>query len=349
MHPYDDCTTTSSDPSLKCLDAFYRAALPAAVRRLRGWRGAASLHGDLVADLRQEVATDFLAHRAALETMSTRERHERWLRLIGRTHYRLRGRDAATTTDGDLDAIAAVVHAAQAPALEGRAREFAEQLLEHGVHLKNGRLNEVITARSIGLSPLQLRRRGERLLAALDLHRDLEFWSRRLVEALLGLAADVLRDRSDVLILGEQRRVRPDPHGRLQRIRRLRDRLRYLPVGTTLRRVLLRYGTRCRDPFDPELALRCALDLAPRSAEVHLWWFELAAARGDARRAARALRAARTADADRVSVVLARARLLELRGRDGAAHALLLRAMRRHGDPRLRLCLERVAGALRAS
>ncbi|MEZ5967329.1 MAG: hypothetical protein R3F56_26060 [Planctomycetota bacterium] len=68
--------------------------------------------------------------------------------------------------------------------------------------------------------------------------------------------------------------------------------------------------------------------------------------RGDAESAARALRQARRGDGDRVAVVLARARLLELRGRCRAAAALLVRARHRREDARLRLCLERLSGAM---
>ncbi len=340
------------DPELACLEHFFRVAMPAAVRKLSAWQGLSKVyHGDLVDDLAQEVAADFVAHRQSIEAMSIDQRHERWLRLVGRSHYWLRGRTAsARQSEAALDEIAAAVSAAtQDPALGSGDAKFAETLMQHGVHLKNGRLNELITARSIGLTPLQLRRRGERLVAALQGGRDIEFWRRRLTEALLGLAADVLRDGRHVLILEEHGRNRPDPHARLRRVLRIRERLRYLPVDATLRRVLLRYGSKCRNPHDPERALKSALDLSPNAPHVHLWCFELAIARRHPQRAAHALRQARACAADATAVVLARARLLEVRGCDHAARALLRRAQRRSDDRRLRVCLDRMTQPIKAS
>lgn len=351
----------SDDPDLASLDAFLRAAMPAAVRKLRAWQGLSPIHHhDLVADLQQEVAADFIAHRAALEAMPKDERHERWLRLVGRSHYRLRGREAraidssarldeiAIDADGAAEAITDATREA-VPALPRSEAEFAETLIQHGVHLKNGRLNEYITARSIGLSKRQLRVRGQRLVAALRADRVVEFWRRRLVESLIGLAADVLRDRAQVVILGEPSRVRPDPTARLRRIQRIRDRLRYLPAPAELRRVLARYGRKCRDPLDPERALQAAAALDPSTPFVPLWSFELAIVRGDAARAAAAIAAARRCGGDRISIVLARARLLEVRGRIEAARLLLSRARQRRDDVRLRICAARLRSDVRGT
>jgi hypothetical protein len=338
------------DAELDCLEQFYRLAMPAAVRKLRQWQGLSRTHhSDLVDDLAQEVAADFVAHRATLEAMPRDARHERWLRLLGRSHYRLRGRELASAqrTDTDVDKIAIEVEemTQQRPPLPSSDAKFAAAVLQHGVHLKNGRLNELITAHSIGLTPLQFRRRGEQLVAALQGTRVIEFWRRRLVEALLGLAADVLRDRACVLICGEGTRNRPDPHARLQRVLRIRERLRFLPVDIALRRVLLRYGKGRRDLLDPHRALDSALELAPRAPHAHLWRFELAVARADLARAAQALRMARACGADAVAVVLARARLLEVRGHEAAARALLRRARQRVHDARLDLSLTRLCAA----
>jgi hypothetical protein len=336
----------TDDPTLACLDQFLKVAMPAAVRKLRSWQGLSpTQHSDLVADLSQEVAADFLAHRAAIEAMTVDQRHERWLRLVGRSHYRLRGREARCI-DGSARVDELVVDepiAATPPSLPASDAEFVEALLQRGVRLKNGRLNEYITARSIGLSKLQLRRRGQRLIAALQADRDVEFWRRRLAEALVGLAADVLRDRGLVVIHGEAARARPDPATRLRRVQRIRERLRFLPLSPALRRVLARYGNRCIDPLDPARALSAARDLEPHAPPVHLWRFELAVVQRDPQRAARALILARRCGGDPVAIVLARARLLELRGRLPAARALLLRARRRRDAPRLRTCLERIA------
>lgn len=337
----------NDDPDLACLDQFLKVAMPAAVRKLRCWQGLnPDRHSDLVADLAQEVAADYVAHRATLEAMPRDQRHERWLRLVGRSHYRLRGRGLRTTDDSttvDDLWVEAAPPALPPPDLAAPDAAFADALMHHGVRLKNGRLNEYITARSIGLSTLQLRRQGQRLLAALRGERDVEFWRRRLVEALIGLAADVLRDNGQVVILGEPRRPRPDPTARLRRVLRIRERLRYLPLTPSLRRVLARYGGKGRtSQLDPGRALTSALELDPAAPQAHLWSFELAVVDGDAARAARALRLAKRCGGDAVAIVLARARLLELRRRDCAAAALLGRARRRREDARLRMCLERM-------
>jgi len=335
----------TDDRELACLAQFLKVAMPAAVRKLGSWQGLSpTYHSDLVADLAQEVAVDYVAHREVIEAMACSERHERWLRLVGRSHYRLRGRQARTI-DGTADVEAIPVDADAStldPDLAAGDAAFAEALMHHGVRLKNGRINEYITARSIGLSKLQLRRRGQRLMAALHGEREVEFWRRRLVEALIGLAADILRDGGQVVIHDESARMRPDPRARLRRVLRLRERLRYLPLTRDLRRVLARYGSKTARLLDPGRALAAALELEPHAPQAHLWSFELAVVRADAAASARALRAARHAGADPVAVLLSRARLLELRQRHGAARALLLRARRRRDDPRLRLCLERM-------
>lgn len=342
----------TDDPDLACLDQFLKIAMPAAVRKLRSWQGLSPIHHrDLVADLEQEVAADFVAHRATIEAMPTDQRHERWFRLVSRSHYRLRGRQARTIDDAtDVDDIPVeppVV--APSPELSSSDAAFAETLMRDGVRLKNGRLNEYITARSIGLSRLQLRRQGRQLLAALHGEREVEFWRRRLTEALIGLAADVLRDNGQVLILDERARTRPDPMSRLRRVQRIRERLRYLPLGVTLRRVLARYGKKIRDPLDPARALASARELDPSAPQGHLWSFELAIVRRDARSAAQAIRRARHCGGDAVAIVLARARLLELRQQEPAARALLSRAQRRRDEPRLRFCLERMQQLARES
>ncbi len=326
-----------------CLAEFYRSALPAAVRRLRTWHGLdPAHHGDVVDDLRQDIAVDFVTHRDELNQLPPQARHDRWLRIVGRSHYSLRTKGRQVTAATDLDALADAAPPPTPASLDDLDTAFVDDLLRNAVRLKNGRLNEKITARSIGITPVRLRAQQARLVDALAGARAIEFWQRRLVEALLGLAADLLRDSGRVLIHAERTRPRPDPHARLERIARLRAQLKLLPVGDDLRRVLVRYGRRARYVFDPGVALASALSLAPRDPQVQLWVFEHRAMLGDLGGALGAVRRARELDGDPVSCVLARARILELRGRPAHAARLLARARRRREDPRLRLCLERV-------
>src|SRR5262249_60278497 len=73
-----------------------------------------------------------------------------------------------------------------------------------------------------------------------------------------------------------------------------------------------------------------AAALRPDSPPLGSWSFEAAVARGDLRAAAADVRRARGCGGDAVSQTLARARLLEARGRIAAALALLDRALARH-------------------
>ncbi len=327
---------------LDCLQDFFTRALPGAIRRLGCWQGLhQERHADVIDDIRQDIAIDYLTHRDATLALPPSERHERWLRVMGRSHYRMRGRtNYLAIAEPALDAL-------PAPAVDGVGElgddnlHFAEQMCTSAVHLKNGRINERQTARTIGVSENELRVRQQRLIEELGLDaQTVAFWRQRLVEALLGLAADVLRDGGHVAIHAEARRPRPDPRARLRRVLAIKARLRHVHQPPELRRVLCRYGEKQRHQLDPATALLGAAELAPGLAAVHLWRFELCVACHDATGAARALRAARHCGPDPVALVLARARLLELRGREAAARLLLHRAVARHrADPRLMVSL----------
>ena len=323
---------------LECLQEFFARALPAAIRRLRCWQGLHhARHADVIDDIRQDIAVDYLAHRDDALALEPRERHERWLRVMGRTHYQSRGRaQYFGIAEPALDTLPApAIEAVEG--LDDDSADFADLMCSNAVHLKNGRLNERQTAQSIGLSECELRVRQQRLMEELGFDaQTVAFWRQRLVEALLGLAADVLRDGGHVAIHAEARRPRPDPRARLRRILALKAKLRHVRLPPEVRRVLSRYGEKQRHQLDPATALLGAAELAPDHAAVHLWRFELCVACHDAPGAARALLTARRSEADPVAIVLARARLLELRGQEAAARMLLRRAVVRYrSDPRL--------------
>jgi hypothetical protein len=91
----------------------------------------------------------------------------------------------------------------------------------------------------------------------------------------------------------------------------------------------------------PLLLLTQAAAIWPFVGAAWLWLFEARTCTGDLRGAAAALRAFRERiGGERVAVTLARARLLEVRGRGRAAVALVERAVRRWScEPRLRAAL----------
>jgi hypothetical protein len=325
-----------SDPAASdCLVTFLENAWPTLLGSIRRWHGLSlRMHADLFDDLRQELAADYLAHRAHIERLPEQERHERWFRLLNQQLYwlvlrgrrrcseahleRIAGGDTATTPLDDL--------------VEDADREQLLQLLQNRVPLKNGRLNLTESAKLLGMSMRELRALLARASDALGYGDSfLRFWQRRLLEALVGLAADLLNDHGQLRVHAEERRTRADPEGRLLRIRRIRAWLGARLLPHEFRRLLRRYGRRrSTRGLDPWAVLQDAGTLAADDPAVLLWRFEAAVATGRARDAARTLRRARAQHVSEVPVVLARARLLEARGREGAALALLRRAQQRH-------------------
>jgi tetratricopeptide (TPR) repeat protein len=158
----------------------------------------------------------------------------------------------------------------------------------------------------------------------------LEFWRKRAAEALLGLAADLLRQAEAVRLCPRPRSL-PDPRNRLRRLSRIRAAVATQPLPPDLRVALsptrLRLANSAAAAID---LLEQAADLDPFQPALPLWRFEAAVLAGELRDAAQALRrASRQLRADRVAIALARARLLEARGRVVAAAQLLRRVSRR--------------------
>jgi tetratricopeptide (TPR) repeat protein len=217
--------------------------------------------------------------------------------------------------------------------LPGLTPRLLDALAHSARQHRNGRANVAATAAPLGLHPRRVRQFWEEAAARLGYGDEyLQFWRQRLGEALTGLAADLLRDRGQCLLLAGPRN-RPDPAGRLRRIRRIRSQLMVRPLPPDLRRALspsLRRGG--VHGLDPRALLAHAAALQPDSPAVWSWSFEAAVARGDLRAAAADLLRARDCGGDAVSQTLARARLLEARGRHAAALALLGRALARLGD-----------------
>lgn len=327
--------------ALRTLEPFARRLLPGLLRRLLGWRGFTEhARHDLRLDLEQELRLDCLLHAEAILRLPPRSRHQRWFRLVERWVYRQRLRSQPTLDD--VEPAAPTATADPAPTAENlRAllpdapTPLLERLARDARRHRNGRCNLGATASVLGVHRRHVRRYWERAAARLGYGDEfLAFWRRRLAEALTGLAADLLRDDGSVHLLARPR-PRPDPEGRLRRIRRIHGILRVRPLPVDLRRALAPLLRRA-DPraLPPRALLALAQDLAPDCAAVALWQFEAALADARPDLAARAVRRARPLGADPVATALARARLLQVRGRPGAARGCLLAAAARHRDDR---------------
>lgn len=311
----------AASAALTLLATFCTRILPGTVRRIASWkrlpRGALA---ELQAEVRQELAIDCLEHGALVVALSPAQRHARWMRLAERWIYRqhVSRRGAAMPHD--------------APAPPGACFPAAPLPEPEFVPLANGRTNLTATAARSGLRVKRLQRQLEQWARHLgcDAAHD-AFWRARLAEALAGLGADLLRDRGQVRLL-PRRRHAPDPEGRLQRLRRLSARFHVRP-STAPERSLLRRWLRQRDLDGkaPRRLLAAAATLAPHDAAAWLWLFEACLADGDVAAAAAAVRQCRRLAAPLpLADALARARLLEARGRLRAATALLHRAAARH-------------------
>lgn len=320
------------------------------LRRMHRWKGLhPGRHADVLQDLHQDLLLDCLEHGDTIAALSTQERNGRWFRLLEKRHYQLRLRDGRQTEPGiSPDSLVGGPREGLPPQLGTSERNLAHRLLDAATHLKNGRLNTGATAQRLGVHRRHVVAAWARMATALGYDRDyVDFWRRRLVEALVGLAADLLRDRLRLHIHGEEQRTRPDPRGRLRRIRHIRNQLSVRPVPADIRGVLSLFsGGGIGQRIAPEIALDAAERLDPANAGVQLWRFEAAVATGDLRHAARALWKARATEVEPVRLVLARARLLEARGRPERAEAVLRRALQRQrGDSRLRTSLRALAPA----
>lgn len=316
--PTDDAVR---EQALACLQAFSERYLPGTIRRLCAWkRLPRATRPELLADVRQELAVDCLQHAASIVAASTAERHLRWMRLADRFVHRQFATSPRSRTE-----------AAPRTTTLALPEDTGLPALADVRSLRNGRLNLRETASHRGVHERTLRRElavvAEQLGAGREHHA---FWCRRLAEALTGLAADLLRARGLVQLWPRSHQP-PDPEARLRRLRRLVGhfpiRAATLPQRTILRRWLLRAAL---DDAAPRRLLADARAVAPPTAAVWLWTFEAELVAGDLRAACRALRAARHCQRPpAVSIALARARLLEARGRWPAACRTLRRAAAR--------------------
>jgi hypothetical protein len=346
------CTTAAqAEQALAHLDYFCTRFLQGALRRIAMWKGLhLERHPDLVDDVRQELVLDCLQHDAEICGLPERARHARWFRLIERQLYQLHLRGGRTGRRENADHVADCGPmpslAALLPDMTVEDRELLRSLLEGSARHDNGRCNVTGSAVQMGVGVRRVRRLWKDVAAELGYGSDfIVFWQKRLAEAALGLAADLLRDSGGLHILDEKRRPRPDPQARMRRIRRIQAAIGVRPVPLEMRRWLRQLGRVGRDLGGVHRLLDGAEALAPDHRAVHLWRFEACVLAADWPGAARSLRAARRVDAPAVPVLLARARLLEARGRERAALHLLSRSVQRHrADGRIVRALRMLEG-----
>lgn len=324
------------------LEQFLDGAVPVLLRRMHGWRSRCDLD-ELAHDLRQELIVDWLARREQLRPWTPQQRNRYWLRLLSRAYYQLVVRTQRGRARGqDLDLLPGPVATPDplSPATEIGPFDRAQllRIATNRCELRNGRFNLQRSAEAVGLTTKELRRLWQRLARELGYDEEFQsFWRRRLVEALLGLTCDLLRERGLVRLCNETKRLRPDPAGRLLRIRRIRDVLSICPQSVELRDLFVPYTRNgALASLDPRRTIADAQALAPHDPDVLLWSFEVAIAHGQLRGATWLLRRMPRLAVPRVRWWLARARLLEARGRLAAARALITRKLPRlPRDPRL--------------
>lgn len=330
----DDDTTRQQ--ALTHWHDFCSRFLPGTVRRIAAWKGLSlQRQAELRAELRQELAADCLQHAQQVVLQPTAVRHGRWMRLAERYVYR------------NYVAVPRQQPPTEAACLP--AEPGVPPLLATPPDLEvigNGRRNLLGTAKRHGIDARSLRRHLDWLAERLgdgDEHRD--FWRARLAEALTGLAADLLRDRDQVHLL-PRARGRPDPAGRLRRMRRMLVHFHIRPATQRERTILRRWLRRpALDAAAPRRLLESAVTLAPGDRATWLWLFEACLVDGDLRAAAAALRRCRQQAAPTAAAAtLARARLLEARGRHQRAIAVVRRGARRWPrDAALRTVAARLA------
>lgn len=319
VHRIDE--QTARDQALAHLAEFCDRYLSGTVRRIIGWKRLSSRAlPEMCDEARQELAVDCLQNCWQLATQPRALLHARWMRLVERLIYRLwvapqpwqpLPTDLVAPPEWCLTSGAVPV-----PELEA---------------LRNGRPNVTGSARRRGITPRSLRAQLDAIAQRLG-HGNSHhaFWCARLAEAMTGLAADLLRDQERVHLLPRPRRP-PDPRGRLRRIRRMVGRFPIRPATLRERSVLRRcLGNPHLDAKAPRRLLLQAVQLAPFDRAGWLWLFEACLADGDLAAAASALRQCRLRCAPSAAAsTLARARLLEARGRLDRAIALVLRAAQR--------------------
>ncbi len=312
---------TARDHALIYLEQFCTRIMPGMVYRILTWKGLPkAYYQELRAELRQELAVDCLENAPQVIVQPRTVRHSRWMRIAERYVYqhliKFPRRHRQLAEWSDRGALCIVQEPSTLPPVQA---------------MRNGRMNLMGTAAQRGVNLRGMRRQVDfwaHRLGRGDEHH--AFWRMRLAEALTGLGADLLRDRNQVLLLPRPRTM-PDPKRRLQRLRRLVGRFSVCPA-TRLERSVLRHWLRQRglDWQAPRRLLQSAVALAPFQHAPWLWLFEACLVEGDAAGATQALRECRRRAAPTLTAsTLARARLLEARGRMGRARALLRRAAAR--------------------
>ncbi len=321
--PSDSCADPRLHDVLTLAQAFVERQLGWTVRRVVAWRRLPRNRvQELAADVAQELALDALQHTELLRTMPESDRCRRWHRLAERWLYHERMHSGRLSSGQEPEARAVT------PPEDSVAVYDLPVAPEAMVRLGNGRTNYRVTAEQTGTNPRTLKRRLDHWA---DRHGRggsfLCFWQARAAEAMTGLAADLLQQQAS-LTLVRRRRQRPSPEARLRRLRRIARRFPVRP-STRATRALLRPWLRWADlhTFRPRPLLESALLLAPQATATWLWLFEANLVEGDLGAALAAIRSARRlATPTPREHVLARARVLEARGRLAAAAALLRRA-----------------------
>lgn len=353
--PADPTTPVGDHPAagqreraLALLFAFADRVLPAIVRRIARWKQLPRAeHPELLADVVQELCIDCLEAPERVLGREPIDRHQHWIRLAERWIYRQRVRGVQCDRSVEPDDLAAEPPAATTAQKHRAARVAELDVATEFVWLKNGRCNLRATADRAGSTIAAVQRRLDAIARRLgNDEQNRIFWQRRLAEALVGLGADLLRCRHELVLLPPNAgtRGRPDPSARLGRVRRLCARYPRHRMPAAVRHVRATWNRTSPPPAEPAAtALEQATTLWPDHAPAWLWLFEARLCRFDRGGALLALRhAQRLPNAPRDRIALARARLLEANGRTDAALFLLQRAQaRRPSAGRLHRALQR--------
>ena len=319
--------------ALVALEHFTGRLLRPHIRRNMRCKGASpARRSQIFTELQQELRADCIEHAREVLLLPMRERHARWFRAVERWLYReMRGtnpwRDewVDPLSPGD-DGLLAVRDAEAQSGLGFAAR--------HGIRTADTDGRSITAfARRTGLGRRTARGVWTHAVARIGYGSDYtDFWQRRLAEAAVGMAADLLRDAGEVALL-PRRRTLPDPEGRKRRMRRILRMLSVAPLPTeTLGAIAEGRLRRTVREMRPLLLLRAAQRLDPSRADLLLWRFEAAFAAGDLADAKQALRCARDRGVDPPAVQLARARLAARQFGPAAGTAALRRAQKLHPD-----------------
>ena len=292
--------------ALALLTQFRHHILPGALRRLATWKGIPHrLLRDWLDDVEQELAVDCLEHASVVARLSDRQRHARWMRRTEAVIYRLRRNHRGSPAIAKEEPAAPDWQHDQPPDVQ----------LPALVTLNNGRTNIVASIRQSGQARRHLRRQLDELAAQLGWDDErFEFWRARVVEALTGLAADLLVGQHTIRSLNNL--PSPAPERRRARLRRLSRRFPIQPSTRAIRSVLRPWTRRNKHPEpSPRELLEQATRLRPDAGATWLWLFEACCHDHDAAAAMRAVwHARRCGGVSYAAIVLARARVFELRG-----------------------------------